>query len=57
MPRFLVERRFHVTKDEMPAVNSRSKTIAIERFPQITCITVMSWLMRRRQVAVSGADS
>jgi hypothetical protein len=36
MPRFLVERRFHVKDDEMPAVNRRSKQIAIEQFPGLT---------------------
>jgi hypothetical protein len=32
---FLVERRFHVAEDQMPAVNRRSKQIAIEQFPAI----------------------
>jgi hypothetical protein len=36
MPKFLVEPRFHVTDDEMPAVNRRSKQIAIDQFPDIT---------------------
>jgi Protein of unknown function (DUF4242) len=33
MPKFLVERRFHVEEDQMPAVNRRSKQVAIEQFP------------------------
>ncbi len=36
MTKFLVERRFHVSEDEMPEVSRRSKQIAIEQFPEIT---------------------
>jgi hypothetical protein len=35
MRKFLVKRRFHVREDEMPAVNRRSKEIAIEHFPDV----------------------
>ena len=35
MPRYLVERVFHVTEDQMPSVGKRSKEVAIERFPEI----------------------
>jgi hypothetical protein len=36
MTKFLVERKFHVDRDEMPEVSRRSKQIAIEHFPEIT---------------------
>jgi hypothetical protein len=36
MTKFLVERRFHVDREEMPEVSKRSKQIAIEQFPEIT---------------------
>lgn len=35
MPRYLVERIFHVTEDQMPSVGRRSKEVAIENFPEI----------------------
>jgi len=35
MPRYLIERHFHVGQDEMPAVGRRSRRIATEHFPQI----------------------
>ncbi len=36
MPKFLVERRFHVGENEMPEVSRRSKRTIIEQFPEIT---------------------
>jgi len=36
MTKFLVERRFHVTQDEMPDVSRRSKQLIVEQFPEIT---------------------
>lgn len=36
MTKFLVERRFHVSQDEMTEVSTRSKRIAVEQFPEIT---------------------
>jgi len=36
MTKYLVERRFHVSQDEMPEVSRQSKQIAIEHFPEIT---------------------
>jgi len=36
MTKYLVERRFHVSQDEMPEVSRQSKRIAIEHFPEIT---------------------
>lgn len=36
MPRYLIERRFHVAESEMPNVGRRSKRIAAEHFPEIT---------------------
>lgn len=35
MPRYLIERRFHVTEDEMPEVSRRSKRVARDHFPEI----------------------
>lgn len=35
MPRYLIERKFHVREDQMPDVNRRSKKIAQEHFPEI----------------------
>ena len=35
MPRYLVERQFHVGEDEMPAVGRRSREIREEQFPEI----------------------
>ena len=35
MPRYLVERQFHVGEDEMPAVGRRSRQIRDEHFPEI----------------------
>jgi hypothetical protein len=36
MTKYLVERRFHVSQDEMTEVSTRSKRIAVEQFPEIT---------------------
>jgi hypothetical protein len=36
MPRYLVERSFTVTIEEMPPVGERSKRIARKEFPEIT---------------------
>ena len=36
MAKYLVERRFHVGEDEMPAVGRRSRELIEENFPQIT---------------------
>jgi hypothetical protein len=36
MPRYLVERLFHVSIDEMPTAGRRSKEVAVEQFPEIT---------------------
>ncbi len=36
MPRYLVERVFHVSEDKMPEVGRRSKEVAIQSFPEIT---------------------
>jgi hypothetical protein len=36
MTKYLVERRFHVSEDEMTEVSTRSKRIAVEQFPEIT---------------------
>ena len=36
MPRYLVERLFHVSIDEMPMAGRRSKEVAVEHFPEIT---------------------
>jgi len=33
MPRFLVERRFHVSQEQMPAVGRRSRQIMEDQFP------------------------
>jgi uncharacterized protein DUF4242 len=35
MPRYLIERSFHVREEEMPSVNRRSKQIARDQFPGI----------------------
>jgi Protein of unknown function (DUF4242) len=35
MPRYLVERLFHVSEDQMPEVGRRSKQVAVEQFPEI----------------------
>lgn len=35
MPRYLIERRFHVSEDAMPEVSRRSKRIAQEHFPEV----------------------
>jgi uncharacterized protein YabN with tetrapyrrole methylase and pyrophosphatase domain len=35
MPRYLIERTYDVTEDELPEVARRSKRIAIEEFPDI----------------------
>ena len=36
MAKYLVERRFHVGEDEMPAVGRRSRELIEENFPEIT---------------------
>jgi Protein of unknown function (DUF4242) len=36
MPRYLIERSFHVGEEQMPEVNRRSKQIAKDHFPEIT---------------------
>jgi hypothetical protein len=36
MPRYLVERLFHVSIDEMPKAGRRSKEVQVEKFPEIT---------------------
>jgi hypothetical protein len=36
MPRYLVERLFHVSEDKMPDVGRRSKEVAVNHFPEIT---------------------
>ena len=36
MPRYLVERLFHVSEDKMPEVGRRSKEVAVNGFPEIT---------------------
>jgi len=36
MPRYLVERVFHVSEDKMPDVGRRSKEVAVNHFPEIT---------------------
>jgi hypothetical protein len=35
MPRYLIERKFKVTADEMPKVGRRSKEIVVGDYPQI----------------------
>jgi formamidopyrimidine-DNA glycosylase len=35
MPRYLIERKFSVTADDMPQVGRRSKELTIDVFPQI----------------------
>jgi hypothetical protein len=35
MPRYLIQRSFHVSEDEMPEVNRRSRRIARDHFPDI----------------------
>lgn len=35
MPKYLIERRFHVAEDQMPAVSRRSKQLIQEQFPEI----------------------
>jgi Protein of unknown function (DUF4242) len=36
MPRYLIERTFFVTEQEMQEVGRRSKEIALDRFPEIS---------------------
>jgi len=36
MPRYLVERVFHVSEDKMSEVGRRSKEVAVKSFPEIT---------------------
>jgi hypothetical protein len=33
MPRYVIERTYEVTEDEMPKVGARSRRIALEEFP------------------------
>jgi Nickel responsive protein SCO4226-like len=35
MPRYLIERQFHVAEEQMPETNRRSKKIILEEFPEI----------------------
>jgi hypothetical protein len=35
MPRYLIERKFEVTEEEMPEVGRRSRVIAEDQFPEI----------------------
>jgi hypothetical protein len=35
MPRYLIERTYDVTEEELPVVATRSKRIAHEQFPEI----------------------
>ena len=35
MPRYLIQRKFTVTGDEMPEVGRRSKEIVVNKFPEI----------------------
>ncbi|MGA8207034.1 MAG: nickel-binding protein [Candidatus Dormiibacterota bacterium] len=35
MPKYLIERTYDVGEDELPAVATRSKRIAVEQFPEI----------------------
>lgn len=35
MPKYLIERTYDVGEDELPAVATRSKRIAVELFPEI----------------------
>ena len=36
MPRYLVERQFHVGEDHMPTVGRRSRELVEQEFPEIT---------------------
>jgi Protein of unknown function (DUF4242) len=36
MPRYIVERQFEVTEEQMPEVGRRSRRIREEQFPEIT---------------------
>ena len=38
MPKYLIERTYDVTGDELPEVATRSKRIALEQFPEITWV-------------------
>ena len=35
MPRYLIERAFHVGQEQMPTVGRRSRQVAEEQFPEI----------------------
>jgi hypothetical protein len=35
MPRYLIQRKFSVTENEMPRVGTRSKELTIDEFPKI----------------------
>ena len=36
MPRFLIQRKFSVTEEEMSGVGSRSRRLIVEEFPEVT---------------------
>jgi Protein of unknown function (DUF4242) len=36
MPKYLIQRRFHVAENEMPRVGRRSRQVIEEEFPEIT---------------------
>ncbi len=36
MPKFLIERKFHVGQDRMPEVGRRSRQLTEDQFPEIT---------------------
>jgi hypothetical protein len=36
MPRYMIERQFHVGEDQMPSVGRRSRKIAEDQYPEIT---------------------
>jgi hypothetical protein len=36
MTKFLVERRFHISQDEMPAASTQSRRLIEEKYPEIT---------------------
>jgi hypothetical protein len=48
MPKFLIERRFHVGEEQMPAVGRRSRAIIEEKFPEV--------LWEHSHVVVDDAD-
>ena len=36
MPRYLIERQFHVGEQEMPAVGRKSREVRDQQFPEVT---------------------